>query len=65
MREGVTLIERRVFKVKGAAVQRSWGRIGVGMMGAQHRASVIGTEFTTHSSSLGHGQEKCRIKAEQ
>lgn len=41
-----------MFKVEAAAVQRSWGRIGVGMLDAQHRASVVGTEFTSHSFSL-------------
>lgn len=41
-----------MFKVEGAAVQRSWGRIGVGMLDAQHRASVVGTEFTSHSSAF-------------
>lgn len=29
-------------------MQRSWGRIGTGVLVAQQRASMVATEFTSH-----------------
>lgn len=46
------LIEGRVFKVEGTAMQRSWSRIGIDVLDRQHRAGMVGTEFTFHGFSF-------------